>query len=125
MGFWIFMLLAVLLIPVTMILLGRQYLHHAPGKINSLSGYRTAMSMKNPDTWAYAHRCIGKIWLICGAVLLPVSAGLMIFVFGHGAGTVGTVGGVLAGLQIVLMAGAMLPVERGLKRTFDENGLRR
>ena len=125
MVFWLYMLVAVLIIPVTMILLGRQYLHHAPGKINFLSGYRTSMSMKNPDTWAFAHHAIGKIWLIFGAVLLPVSAGLMLFVFGHGAGTVGTMGGVLVGLQLVLMAGSMLPVERGLKRTFDENGLRR
>ena len=47
MGFWIFMLVIDLLIPLTMIGFGRLFLKKIPKDINALFGYRTSMSMKN------------------------------------------------------------------------------
>ena len=46
MGFWIFMLVMILLIPITMIGFGKLFLKQAPGEINAVFGYRTTMSMK-------------------------------------------------------------------------------
>ncbi len=66
MGFWIYMFIMDLLIPIVMILLGRAFLKKAPKEINCVFGYRTSMSMKNKDTWEFAHRYCGKIWVICG-----------------------------------------------------------
>ena len=50
MGFWIFMLIMDLLIPVTMIGFGSYFMKNAPKEINAVFGYRTSMSMKNKDT---------------------------------------------------------------------------
>lgn len=47
MGFWFFMLAMNLIIPLSMIFLGKYFSKHAPGQINMLFGYRTARSMKN------------------------------------------------------------------------------
>ena len=66
MGFWIFMLIMDLLIPFTMIGFGKMFLKKAPDQINYVFGYRTSMSMKNQDTWVFAHHYCGKIWYICG-----------------------------------------------------------
>lgn len=46
MGFWFFMLAMVLLIPLSMLFLGRYFIRHSPTKINYVFGYRTRMSMK-------------------------------------------------------------------------------
>lgn len=46
MGFWFFMLAMNLIIPLSMIFLGKYFSKHAPGQINMLFGYRTARSMK-------------------------------------------------------------------------------
>ena len=73
MGFWIFMLIMDLLIPFTMIGFGKMFLKKAPDQINYVFGYRTSMSMKNQDTWVFAHHYCGKIWYICGLILLVVS----------------------------------------------------
>lgn len=62
MGFWIFMMFIELLIPVTMIGFGKMFLKHSPKEINMAFGYRTSMSMKNRDTWEFAHKYCGKIW---------------------------------------------------------------
>ena len=46
MGFWIFMLVMDLLIPVTMVFIGKRFQKKPPKEINGIYGYRTAMSMK-------------------------------------------------------------------------------
>ena len=66
MGFWIFMLAMDLILPLSMVFLGRYFVRHAPGNINMLFGYRTARSMKNQDTWQFAHRYFGKLWYKMG-----------------------------------------------------------
>ena len=123
-GFWPFMLVMVLLIPLTMIFFGNRFLHNAPRNINFTFGYRTTMSMKNNDTWKYAHNCLGKIWRICGLSLLPLSVVPLIFVFGRDIDLVGTVGGIIVGLQLIPMFFSIILVEQGLKRNFDKNGNR-
>lgn len=125
MGFWIFMLIMDLLIPFTMIGFGKYFLKKAPNEINAVFGYRTAMSMKNKETWIFAHNYCGKIWYICGFVLLPISIIAMILVFGKAENIVGSVGSVLCGIQLIPLIGSIIPTERALKNTFDKSGNRR
>ncbi|MBE6023390.1 MAG: SdpI family protein [Cellulosilyticum sp.] len=63
MSFWIFMLLMTLLIPISMIGFGYYFSKKAPKEINNVLGYRTSRSMKNKETWQFAHNYFGKLWL--------------------------------------------------------------
>ena len=123
--FWLFMLCADLLVPAVMIGFGRMFLKNPPQNINASFGYRTAMSMKNRDTWDFAHQYCGRLWYRWGLVLLLPSVVPLLFVLGRDIGVIGNTGLVVAGMQLVVMLGTILPVERALKRTFDQNGLRR
>ena len=123
--FWCFMLAMVLLIPLTMILFGRDFRKGAPADINRVFGYRSGRSMKNRDAWEFAHRLIGKIWYRTGLILLPVSAGAMCFFIGKGTGAVGWAGAAIVLLQMIPLVGSIVPVERALKKEFDEYGFRR
>ncbi len=125
MGFWIFMLIMDLLIPATMIGFGQCFLKSIPGDINMVFGYRTKMSMKNQDTWEFAHKYCGRIWRISGLILLPFSVIPMLFVLGENDDVVGTVGGIICGVQMVPLVGSIIPTEMALRRTFDKNGRRR
>lgn len=98
MGFWIYMLIIDLLLPFTMIGFGKYFLKTAPKNINTVFGYRTSKSMKNKDTWIFAHKYCGKIWFISGLIMLPLSVIVMMFVFGGLENVVGTVGAVLCGI---------------------------
>ena len=122
--FWLFMLCADLLIPAAMIFYGRKFMKAPPKNINASFGYRTARSMKNQDTWDFAHRYCGWLWYRCGSVMLP-SAAALLFVLGWDIGVIGSTGLIVAGVQLVVMLGTLLPVEAALKRTFDDSGLRR
>lgn len=125
MGFWIFMLMMNLLIPLSMIGFGWMFLKSPPKEINAVFGYRTRRSMLNPDTWEFAHRYFGKLWLCLGLILLPVSVLLMLLLLGKAADTVGIFGGALVMLQCVVLIVPIFPTERALKRTFDESGRRK
>lgn len=125
MGFWIFMLIMVLLAPVSMIGFGRLFLKSAPKEINSTFGYRTRRSMMNMETWKFAHAYIGKLWFICGLILLIPSVVGMLLVLGKDSDTAGTVWAILVAVQMIPMVGAIFPTERALKKAFDEQGRRR
>lgn len=125
MVFWIYMFIMCLLLPFTMIGLGRYFLRNAPKNINAVFGYRTTMSMKNKDTWEFSHKYFGKIWYTCGLVLLPLSIVPMLFVIGQDKDTIGILGGLISVIQLILLIGPILPTEKALKKNFDENGNRR
>ena len=125
MGFWIFMLIMDLLIPLTMIGFGKCFLKTAPKEMNAIFGYRTIMSMKNKDTWILAHNYCGRIWYSCGWVMLLVSIIVMVLIIGRTKDTVGNVGAILCGIQMIPLIGSIYPTEKALKKTFDIEGNRR
>ena len=125
MGFWIFMLVIDLLIPLTMIGFGRLFLTKIPKDINALFGYRTSMSMKNAETWEFAHKYCGRIWFVGGLVMLPLSIIPLLFFIGGDEDTVSAVGSIVAFVQMIPLIGAIFPTEAALKKNFDKNGKRR
>ena len=125
MGLWIFMLIVNLILPVTMILLGRYYSRKAPKNINWVYGYRTPMSTKNKETWEFAHKYFGKLWYKFGIILLPASIIAMLFVLGKSEHIIGIVGEIICGVQVVMMVLVVHPTERALKKNFDKDGNRR
>ncbi len=125
MGFWIFMLSMVSLIPLLMILLGLYFMKKAPKEINYIFGYRTEMSMKNKDTWEFAHKYCGKLWLITGAIMLPLSLVAMCLLIGKSEDVIGNVGLIISLAEIVFLIIPIIPTERALRNTFDKNGNRK
>ncbi len=124
MGFWIFMLIMVLLIPLTMIFFGWLLFKKTPKEINYVYGYRTKRSMMNEETWRFANQYFGKVWYLCGLISVPLSVTAIALVLGKGTETVGTIGGIITMLQMIPLVGAIIPTEIALKKNFDENGKR-
>lgn len=125
MWFWWFMLVCILLTPVSMIFCGRLMWKHAPEEVNPVIGYRTKRSMKNRDTWRFANAYAGKSWWIAGWVtLIPAVLALLPFVRSS-TDTVGMAALGIIGMQIVVLIALIFPTERALKNTFDESGRRR
>lgn len=124
MGFWIFMLISDLLIPVVLICFGRYFMSKAPASINLVFGYRTAMSMKNKETWEHAHKFCGKIWFVSGLVLVPVTVLTALVSMGRDKDFVGGLGAAICYVQLALLVLSIVCTERELKRTFDKEGKR-
>ncbi|MDZ5253793.1 SdpI family protein [Clostridium sp. LIBA-8841] len=122
MGFWIFMMIMDLLIPITMIGFGKYFSEKAPREINNTFGYRTSMSMKNKDTWDFAHHYFGKLWVKMGYVVLIISIIGMLFLLKKDENTIGLWGGVLCAVQLVFMILPIIFTEKALKKNFDKYG---
>ena len=125
MGFWIYMLIMDLLLPLTMILFGRAFLKKSPNSINQVFGYRTVISMKNRDTWDFAHQYCGKLWLRWGLILLPCSVTPMLFLLDKSADEIGILGAIIMFVQMIPLVGTIFSTEQALKRTFDQKGNRK
>lgn len=123
-GFWIFMMIINLLIPVTMIVFAKGFRKMQPGNINSIYGYRTNRSMKNEDTWVFAHRCCGRLWTIFGRVTLVSTIILMMPLLGKSIELVGKLGGIICAMQLVILISSVYITEKELKKTFDKDGNR-
>lgn len=124
-GFWIFMLITDLLIPGVMIGFGKLFMNMAPKNINYAFGYRTTMSMKNQDTWSFAHKYCGGLWFKIGLILLPLSVIPLLFALGKGTETVSAVGTTVCIIQLAPLLGSIIPTEIALRKTFDKNGTRK
>ena len=124
-GFYVYMLLTSLLIPVIMLVFGWIFRRQAPKKINVWYGYRSARSMKNEETWSFAHHHLARTWMLVGAVLLVISVIPMIAVYGKDDDMVSVVSLVLTVIQLIPLIVSLIPTERALKKTFDENGIRK
>ena len=125
MWFWWFMFVFDLLIPALMIISGKMMWKHPPKTINGIIGYRTARSMKNRDTWKYAHDYCGRLWWRIGWVLLLPSVIIHFPFYNRSEDTIGTVGGILCAIQCVCLIIPIFFTEWALKRNFTDEGMRR
>ena len=113
------------LIPALMLLFGWLFLRRPPRRINSIYGYRTARSMQNQETWEFAHQACGKIWFRAGAIMLPLSLLAMLPALDRDVEAVGIWCIPVVGVQLAVLVGSIFPVERALKRNFDQFGGRK
>ena len=124
-GFWVFMLIMCLLTPVIMIGFGKYFMKGGAKQINGVFGYRTTRSMKNQETWRFAHQYSGKIWHHRGLVLSPVSIVVMLFVYGKSVDMTGIAGLIIVIAQMIAMICAIPFTEAALERNFDDLGRHR
>lgn len=122
--FWC-MLVCNLIIPITMIICGRIMWKKPPKNINGIIGYRTARSMKNMDTWNFAHDHCGRMWWKIGWIVLVISAVINFLFYEKSDDIIGIVSAVLCTSQCVVMVVSIFPTEMALKRNFDDNGIRK
>ena len=125
MSSWIAIFGANLIVPVIMVGLGIYFEKKVPKEINKVFGYRTTMSMKNKDTWEFAHKYCGKMWKKVGLVLLIITILVSAWSLTLSKEKVGLSITILCFIQLIFLIGSIVPVEKELKKTFDENGNRR
>lgn len=122
MSFGLIMLLVMLIIPLIMVGFGMLFMKNPPKSINSFYGYRTRRSMKNQDTWDFAHYYCGKLWLVCGLVSLPISLVPILLVLGKSQQVISVAGLIVLGIQTILLIATIFLTERALMNNFDEYG---
>ncbi|MBB6622402.1 SdpI family protein [Clostridium gasigenes] len=119
----IFALIYTLIMSFTMIGFGLIFIKNPPKEINSTFGYRTKMSSKNNDTWSFAHRYAGKVWLLSGggnAILFIIV--LNIF---KNSSVFESIVNTITSIQIGILLLVIPFTEIALKKTFDKDGKRK
>jgi len=119
----LFSLSMTLLLTATMILFGLLFLKKPPREINGLFGYRTRMSSINDDTWYFAHRYAGAVWIRTGVAVLAASI-LVIWILKN-SGKFESYMLILFYFQMASLLMVIPLTEIALRKTFDRDGQRR
>jgi len=114
-----------LLIPAIMLGAGKLFLKKAPKDINWIFGYRTTMSMKNEDTWAFAHKVAGAFWLKWGWITLVITVVTMLLILNKSDEVITVVGCIILFAQMIPLIAVIPHTEKALHNTFDKDGTRK
>lgn len=125
MWFWWFIFCCDLLMPILMIICGRMMWKHPPKNINGLLGYRTARSMKNMDTWKFAHDYSGKLWWKLGWTIILPSIAIHIPFYSSTDDEISIISLIVVTVQLIILIGSIVPTEQALKKAFADEGVRR
>jgi len=120
MWFWIFLLICNMLIPATMVGFGWGLKNRTPKEINSIFGYRTKRSMKNKETWEFANRYCGQIWIKAGLILIVPTILATAVCYPLDDDGQGWVSLAVTAVQCVVLIGSIFPVEKALKKKFGD-----
>ena len=115
-------MITIFLLPLVMVICGMSYTKRGPKRITRLQGYRSKMSMKNRETWDFAHKNLGDLWFKLGAPLLAVTSVVSLLVFRETTKQITTWCCVIFVIQLVIMILPVVYTEKALKENFDENG---
>ena len=125
MDFWWIILLCDLLVPTIMLVGGLIMVKHCPKRINGWLGYRTTRSMKNMDTWKFAHEYCGRLWWKVGLLSFILTVLVHLPFYGSNEDTIGTVSLVVVLVQVIVLLVPVFPTESALQKTFNDDGTRR
>ncbi|WML37153.1 SdpI family protein [Clostridium sp. OS1-26] len=88
-----------------------------PKKINSWYGYRTALSMKNQETWDEGNKYSTNQYIIAGVILIILGkVGFALFQ------SKGYLVSLVAFIPVLMLT--VFTTEKHLKKVFDSNGMR-
>ena len=122
MGFWLYVFLVTLLIPFTLLLMW--YICPKFKEINTTSGYRTTLSMKNQETWDFSQDYCAKLSLYLFFSSLMLSFVTMPFFINQSTTIIGWMGLVVTLMQMMSFVVIIIATEKALKKNFDEKGNR-
>lgn len=125
MWFWWLMFVCNMLYSLTMILAGWYMWKHYPKKISDTTGYRSRRSAINMDTWKFANQHCGKRWWKIGWIMLIPTAIVQIPFYGKSDDAVGGLALVICIIECTILVASIIPTEKALKNTFNEDGSRK
>lgn len=121
---FVLMFVCNLLLPLIMVIAGYFMYKHSPKDINGIIGYRTKLSMKNQETWDFAQKFCGQLWLKIGGIMLLLSIILQIPFKESNKNTICWLTVILETAQVIILIVSIVIAEKTLKNTFDKDGNR-
>lgn len=123
--FWWFMFVCNMLIPATMVIGGYMMWKHCPSEPNDFLGYRTKRSMKNMDTWKFAHDYCGRQFWKTGWILIIPTVLIQLPFIRSSTDKIGIFSLIIIFIQAVVLFFPIVLTESALKKNFDKNEERR
>lgn len=120
-----FYIIFTLFIPAVMLACGYLMYKRPPKDINGLIGYRTERSMKNRETWEFAHDYCGRLWVRSGVLSLILSVIISVSYFYLDKSVSLGIMCVAEFVQTAIIIWSIFLTEKQLKLNFNDDGKRK
>lgn len=112
--------IVIIIIPIAVSLGGVILIQCAKSDIDSTVGYRTKRSMASKETWIFANRTCGRIWLTGGIISVIFSVTVPLFLYILKSDSAGLCAGVIIlVIQTVALILSVVTTEKKLSGNFD------
>ncbi len=122
---WVLFLIVSLIIPLLMIVFGYIFGKEIPTMGESKLAYKSKRANLSKMTWSFAHKYLGNSWFITGAILLPVSIGIMYIFKNEENKNILITSIIIIVSEAIIMLLEIGIIELLLKKKFDEKGNRK
>ena len=109
-----------MLVPVAMTAVGLKWYLNPPAFKTGRLAYRTAVTERSADVWAFAHTHCGKLWVRYGVIFGVITALVMVFLKNHYQ----TFWLWALGAQMLIMCITIFMIDILCKNLYDEDGVR-
>ena len=117
--FWVFLLMVCLVIPGIMIVFAGDFIRGG-NKIDKFYGYRTKMSMKNNETWRFAHTFCGNLWKRWGKFMLKSTLFVMAAILAFAITSIYTFDSDIAFTVVSIAGGSVVVVQLVLSLAWEK-----
>lgn len=117
------MIIYTLIMCLTMVICGLLFVKRPPKEINTSIGYRTIISSKNIDTWNFAHKYAGKVWIISGIITAFIAC--ICFMIPKDIIEYEKLMIILEIFELVMLFLVIPITEIKLRKVFNKNGVRK
>jgi len=121
MNIWVCMFICNLIVPLMMVVFGIIFIKNPPKKINWIYGYRTKLSMKNEETWKFAHEYCGMLWEKIGTIIGIITVIAMLLIKEYSNNMIEMIGMVICMIQCAIIVSTAFFVEKKLRDKFENN----
>lgn len=107
-----------LILPLGIVLYGYLYKNIASKKLSYFFGYKTARTQLSKETWEYANKRVGKMWMKLGGIYTAIVI-IIVILFPSQRQNPSLI---IIALALIVSIIPFPMVQKELKEKFDDNG---
>lgn len=105
-------------LPIGLTFYGLMYRFRAYRKMSYFFGYRTSLTQLSKETWEYANKRVGNLWMKAGLIYTVITI-LYVFLFQNTSERPSII---LFALGFALIMYTFVTIEKEIKAKFDDKG---
>jgi len=118
MNTWGLCFISCIIVPLLMVVVGIRFLKFQP-KLKGVFGLRIDCAMTNEETWNFAHKYGGKLWIVLGIIMSVVIVLCMLIAININELIVGIIALIISMIELLVFIFSFSIIKKNIKKKFN------